>query len=1435
MLRLLAALLALLLLPVVLIVVLLAALQSETVRYEASALVTRLVPGVEIEGLGPGLPFRLELARVRLTDAAGPWLEIDGFNLDLDALALVQGTVGVRELAADLVHVRRLPEAGEDAAEVVTEPRDEPFRLPESLPRFALERLELRRIQIDEPVIGEALDLRLEGSAHNRDGALVTAALDLERLDQAGLSTTLRATLDLAAHQLDLDLAAVDETGLVDSLAGDTAIGAVRLDLAGSGPLTAWPARLGLVAEEAAEAGLDLVLGLDGDLRLQLDGQVRPRPQLIEGPLFDLVGEGIDVGLDLVTVEDGLALRRLALTTTWLDLSGTARLQGQRLQATIDGRLDDLSPLQPLVDEALEGRATLRVDLDGQLPLPAGTVELTADDLRLTGLAVDRIQQRLVATPSAGDEVDFALEGQLGGLRYTAPNGTFADDVDLEVRGNVAANGPFRIDRLRLDAAAMAVQAAGSGDFNAGDVAATVTASLPDFAAFTAFVPDGDVLPRGAAALTLDADLRDAFEQGTLTLAVDGTGLSGLPAPATSLIGPRPRLHLEAERRGPSRFVLHALELVGANLTLEAGGEIDVDGGPLALRARLDVPDLAPVGQELDQPLAGTLSAEVEAAGTVDAPEATLVAAAAGLEAAGQRFETVRIEGDVGGTADDLVGGLTVTARKDAGELRLATPYRVQPERVQLDALRLQAPGLAFEGNVDVDLATTLVTARLAGGSTDLRPLGRWLELPLQGRLDLDLDLTAPEGRQDARLRATASNLVFDQLRLERAQVRADVADLLGALRLDARAEVRSLVQDTVVVDTAELRARGDLAGLDVELSADGSLPDPFTVRGAGTFRQEDDRGNATLTALTGEVADVPVRLLRPAVVRWRDGLIELEGLELEVDAARLELRGSLAPDQVRGDARLTGVDLARLGAFGAPDLQGAVALDAALRGTPAAPRLQSTLTIQGLAPGLNVDAVTLDVTSQLAIEPNRLDLATTVVGLGEPSLDLRATVPVRFRIEPFAFELADPLPLEAQLSGPIDLQNVEAFLALDGQILRGRLDTDIQVSGTSANPNLVGRASLTGGRIEDVTVGALLTDVALELVAENERLVVRRFTARDGMNGTLGLTGAVVFGGPDTVRIDDLALSADRFMIPQRDDLKVELSGRATLDGTPEAMAVFGRFTVNSGEIRIPETGARSFRTLDVIEVADLDERAAPPPPDAVSGIDLDVVVDIPGRLFVRGRGLVSEWGGQIAVTGDATAPRVVGNIGYRRGQLDLLGRRFLFRKGEITLDGAFPPDPLLDIETAVQLSDIVAVLAISGPALDPSINAFSEPPLPEDEVLSRLIFDRGVERLNAVQALRLAAAVETLRAGNGGVLETTRNLFGLDTIDVAGESVEDASLRAGVYVTDQIFLQLEQGLAPGSGSARVEIELTPRLRAETEVREDQTSSVGLRWSYDY
>jgi translocation and assembly module TamB len=234
---------------------------------------------------------------------------------------------------------------------------------------------------------------------------------------------------------------------------------------------------------------------------------------------------------------------------------------------------------------------------------------------------------------------------------------------------------------------------------------------------------------------------------------------------------------------------------------------------------------------------------------------------------------------------------------------------------------------------------------------------------------------------------------------------------------------------------------------------------------------------------------------------------------------------------------------------------------------------------------------------------------------------------------------------------------------------------------------------------------------------------------------------------------------------------------------------------------------------------------------------LQLDLGLDIPSRAFVRGRGLESEWRGALAVKGDASRPQVLGELRVQRGRIDFLDRTFTLAAGVVDFHGGWPPIPDLRIRAETRGRDVLGIINVTGPADDPDLKLESQPALPEDEVLARLLFDRPLDEITPAQALRLASALRGLAGGGGGLtlMDEARGALGLDTLDFEAAGADDSSVKAGKYLREDVYLEVVGGVGEGGSKARVEWDLTPSISVESSVDQESRSAFGLNWKRDY
>jgi translocation and assembly module TamB len=264
------------------------------------------------------------------------------------------------------------------------------------------------------------------------------------------------------------------------------------------------------------------------------------------------------------------------------------------------------------------------------------------------------------------------------------------------------------------------------------------------------------------------------------------------------------------------------------------------------------------------------------------------------------------------------------------------------------------------------------------------------------------------------------------------------------------------------------------------------------------------------------------------------------------------------------------------------------------------------------------------------------------------------------------------------------------------------------------------------------------------------------------------------------------------------------------------------------------PEARARLAQRADKKTAGKSGRRTTKPavPFDAT----LDVRIDAPSRIFVRGRGIDAELGGSLRVTGTSRAPNAVGGFGLRRGVFQLVGQRLDFSRGNLTFAGSLAT-PALDFAAEAKAGDVTARVAVSGFADAPQFTLTSDPVLPQDEILSRMLFKKAAGGLSPFQALQLAQAVAQLSGGAAGpdVFEQARKGLGLDSLDVSTGASGGPALGASRYISDRVSVGVKAGAKPADTAVGVDFDVTRRIKLKGEAGSDGRTSLGVGAEYEW
>lgn len=790
--------------------------------------------------------------------------------------------------------------------------------------------------------------------------------------------------------------------------------------------------------------------------------------------------------------------------------------------------------------------------------------------------------------------------------------------------------------------------------------------------------------------------------------------------------------------------------------------------------------------------------------------------------------------------ADDIV------SRRISAVLRQLPPMRGRLELAVTDWKSFDRLGVLLLPGLQADGQPLTLAVRAGGRESDSERARLW------GVTDWHLALTAPRGQ----LRQERETLLLWQalaVRLDLAPRQADAAgeapapEAVPVLAADVRAE--RLEAASLRLVRPHVQAGGPLAGpLRLEASSAGDVQ--------ADVRLEWQPGSLAFSRLKAELPahKVGLRLEKAARLRYTARSLDCDPLHIRLTpSGQLQLSGRLAPDALTARLRLLTTELAPWQAVVPALPQGQVALEAALNGSPTQPQGKFSLKVNGLhLPGAPLPPLDGGVTGSVRQGRGGGEL-TLALDIPENSRKLLGaeTVSGRFSL-PLTFSGGLPgLSPRAALKGELRWQGAVAplwnLVPMADRRLSGRLDLRADLSGTLEAPALSAAVGLEKGRFEDVALGVLLQDIQVRAELARSRLDGLAGLGRVRLDASLsdGRKGRATFNGELSPAGRSLNLSGrlDSLHPLRRRDVTIALSGTASVRGPLTAPQVQADISVDSGEVRIDRiTTTSSITTLPISETSN----AAKPAPKARPAVGrLDARVRTTGRFTVQGRGLDSLWKVDIHAGGPLTDPRVTGSVEAVEGTFNFLNAKFNLYRGIVRFAGGPPSNPLLDVVLRHEAADIVADVRVGGTAQNPKFQLTSTPTMPQEEIISRIMFGRASSDLGRFENLRLAAAVAELAGFGGGgfnVLDVARKTLGVDvlrvgsrtTSDEDGNSSEESTLEAGKFIGEKLYLGVAQGMKPDSTAVIIELQMTPHSKAQVRTEQNNTSA-GVRWKINY
>lgn len=447
------------------------------------------------------------------------------------------------------------------------------------------------------------------------------------------------------------------------------------------------------------------------------------------------------------------------------------------------------------------------------------------------------------------------------------------------------------------------------------------------------------------------------------------------------------------------------------------------------------------------------------------------------------------------------------------------------------------------------------------------------------------------------------------------------------------------------------------------------------------------------------------------------------------------------------------------------------------------------------------MEPATFELTAQTA--QNRLTASGKLQQPRIQPLEITANVPFDVPKIVQARGFADDTPISAKARLPRSSVNFVRQFVPDLRQLDGDLGLDVDVSGTLGHPVLSGAGDMTvnAARFTNATLPALNSFNA-HITFRDNLVTLDRFGG-DLAGGPFTMSGRLTFVKLTEPTLD-LHMRAQSVLVARNDTLTARADADVKITGPFAAATVSGNVAL---------TNTRFLKNIDLLPIG-LPGRPAPQPPaerpeffslpsPPFRDWKFDVVIKTKDPVLIRGNLATGEATTDLKLTGTGLKPGLQGVVRLEGVEATLPFSRLDVARGSLTFNPQDSTNPTIDLQGTSVIRDYTVRVYVYGTLLSPQAIFTSEPPLPQEEIISLIATGASRKELSTGNVLAGRAAMllvqqlyrKIVKKGEPTDSNTVFNRLDLDlgTVDPR-TGQQQATVR--FKVTDQIVLTGDVGV---------------------------------------
>ena len=371
------------------------------------------------------------------------------------------------------------------------------------------------------------------------------------------------------------------------------------------------------------------------------------------------------------------------------------------------------------------------------------------------------------------------------------------------------------------------------------------------------------------------------------------------------------------------------------------------------------------------------------------------------------------------------------------------------------------------------------------------------------------------------------------------------------------------------------------------------------------------------------------------------------------------------------------------------------------------------------------------------------------------------------------------------------DLSNLAALLPPMMKAAGGALVANAKIGGTINSPEAWLTANLKDGLISIPEQGVTCSEINLTInsISQNSFQTTGECNAGDGL---IALKSNIEILSEGQLKADAHIIATDALFMDSH-NIKAEGDADLLLVLDNEQLDLTGTIKVDKADIKI-DTSLNTISESPDLVLQGLETEA-----NSLL-LTMKLNLDIGEQTTISAYGLTGRLAGQPVIRLDENGLlSSVGEVRIVDGFLNIGGEKLTIDKGVASYTGGAIINPKLSVEATKIVDETKVGITISGNAENPEFSLYSDPSLPDQDILALIFFEKESEELSSTDAFKLISIADSLRRGNkdSKVNVITNNIAGFLGVDNVDVSLDSGNDKRQVSVSSKINSKLDIGYA--------------------------------------